>query len=146
MSLLSVITKDDPTKDFYSSNLRARFSLRFYLFILVKCIFVVLRIITPISRGWGTRVHLSFRFKWYVIHGYTAGFWFSIFFPQWNTMKFFVSGHKTRRVIRSVLQTFWGKHAFAALGNSSDIKRVTRVKKLFMWVRSELLSIQDFKI
>lgn len=76
--------------------------------------------------------------------------WFLIFyfFPMKCKLFFFffVSGHKTRRVIRSVLQTFLGERAFAALGNSSDIKRATRVKKLFMWVSSELLSIQDFKI
>lgn len=51
---------------------------------------------------------------------------------------------KTRTVIRSVSQTHLSKHAFAPLGNSFN--RATHMKKLFMWVCSELLLIHDFKI
>lgn len=72
-------------------------------------------------------------------------FFFSFyFFFQWKTNTFLFSGYKTRRVIRSALQTHLGERAFAPLGNSFNT--ATHMKKLLMWVCSELLSIRDFKI
>ena len=69
---------------------------------------------------------------------------FGFFVFKWKTNIFLFSGCKTRTVIRSVLQTHLGERAFAPLGNSFN--RATHMKKLFMWVCSELLLIHDFKI
>lgn len=68
---------------------------------------------------------------------------FLLLFFQWKTNIFLLSGYKIRAVIRSILQTHLGEHAFAPLNGSFN--RATHMKKLFVWVCSKLLSIHDFK-